>query len=101
MKTVNNNEAKAVELLCQAADEGCDAAASLLGKLCVTGKAPCTSAACAACKAVYAHLAVDRAAAGGHLLAGAVGGFRPARQRYTGNPIHHSDRWTDNQCYLD
>jgi hypothetical protein len=94
METANfKNVAKAVELLCQAADEGCDAAASLLGKLCVTGKAPCTSAACAACKAVYAHLVVDRAAAG------ASGGVRSARERYTGNPIHHSDRWTDNQCY--
>ena len=99
MKTVNNMT-KAVELLCQAADEGCDAAASLLGEMCVTGKAPCTSAACAACKSVYAHLAVDRAAAGAS-AARAVGGVRPARERYTGNPIHHSDRWTDNQCYLD
>jgi hypothetical protein len=82
METANNNVDKAVELLCQAADEGCAAAASLLGEMCVTGKAPCTSPVCSACKAAYAQPRLGL----------------PARERYTGNPIHYYDRWTDNQC---
>ena len=75
-----------MELLCQAADEGCDAAASLLGKLCVTGKGPCTSPKCSACKAVYAQPRPGR----------------PARERYTRNSQERLDaRWTDNRMHQD
>ena len=115
METANiNNVAKAVELLCQAADQDYAPASYLLGKMIVAGQIVCVGAKAREIRrlalkpfnkrhprmaektsrsilfAVYRPHGCGRAQ---------PHPGRPACERYTGNPIHHYDRWTDNQCF--